>query len=99
MDLAVSNWYVSTSRTGPFTTSLMFSILTETQRITLANLSLAARTYAADGSSTVEKRTLAGAAELRDASRELFRIDDAAVDWDAAYAVGASAERAAAAQR
>ncbi|WP_433875650.1 arylamine N-acetyltransferase family protein [Sinomonas atrocyanea] len=99
MDLTVSNWYVSTSRTAPFTTSLMFSILTETQRITLANLSLAVRTYAVDGSSTVEKRTLAGVAELRDASRELFRIEDATVDWDAAYAVGASAERAADGQR
>lgn len=90
-DFEVANWYVSTSRIPPFTRSLMASIRTETERITLANLDLAVRTYTPDGASTVQRSTLGSAGELREAARELFRIEDAAVDWDRAYRVAAQA--------
>lgn len=87
VDVQMANWYVSTSPATPFTNSLTAAILTETERFTLANLALAARTYAPDGSSTVEKRTLGSAAELRAAACEVFRIEDDAVDWARAFDV------------
>lgn len=90
-DLAVANWFTSTSDTPPFTRSLIFAILTEHGRVTLSNLVLSVRTYAQDGSSAVEKRTLSSAAELRDVARELFLIEDARVDWDRIYRVAAAA--------
>lgn len=90
-DFQVANWYVSTSAVPPFTRSLMFSIRTETERITLANLELAVRTYTPDGASTVARHTLGSAGELREAARELFRIDDPGLDWDRAYRVAAQA--------
>lgn len=91
VDVQMANWYVSTSPASSFTTSLKAAILTGTQRFTLANLELGVRTYAAGGSSTVEKRTLGSASELRDAARELFRIEDDSLDWDRAYRVAATA--------
>ncbi|AMM30961.1 Arylamine N-acetyltransferase protein [Sinomonas atrocyanea] len=90
-DFEVANWYVSTSDIPPFTRSLMASIRTETERITLANLELAVRTYRPDGASTVQRSTLGSADELREAARELFRIEDATLDWDRAYRVAAQA--------
>ncbi|WP_235779420.1 arylamine N-acetyltransferase family protein [Sinomonas notoginsengisoli] len=90
-DFAVANWFVSTSSIPPFTRSLMFAITTPTQRLTLANLALSVRTYAADGSSTVEKHTLGSPDELREAARGLFRIEDDSLDWARAYRVASSA--------
>lgn len=91
VDFEVANWYVSTSSVPPFTRSLMFSIRAETKRITLANLELAVRTYTPDGASAVQRRTLGSADELREAARELFRIEDPGLDWDRAYRVAATA--------
>lgn len=91
VDVQMANWYVSTSPASRFTNSLMAAILTETRRFTLANLELGVRAYGPDGSSTVEKRTLGSAAELRDVARELFRIEDAALDWDRVYRVASTA--------
>jgi arylamine N-acetyltransferase len=91
-DFQVANWYVSTSAVPPFTRSLMFSIRTETERITLANLELGVRTYTPDGASAASRRTLGSADELREAARELFRIEDAGLDWGRAFRVAAQAQ-------
>jgi arylamine N-acetyltransferase len=93
-DSEVANWYVSTSDVPSFTRTLKFSILTDMQRITLANRQLAVRSYRADGSSSVESRLLASSEELRHVSRELFLIDDPAVDWDRAFRVAVQAAQA-----
>ncbi|WP_018180928.1 arylamine N-acetyltransferase family protein [Jongsikchunia kroppenstedtii] len=65
-DVAVANWFVSTSPASPFTGTLMAALATEGARITLADTVFRRRSAGA-----VDKRTLAGADDLRAAFDEL----------------------------
>jgi len=71
-DVAVANWFVSTSPASPFTGTLMAALATKDARITLANNMFRRRSARA-----VDKRTLTGPEDLRVAFDEL-QIDASA---------------------
>lgn len=87
IDYEAPNWYLSTSPASKFVTSLMAARGTPERRYALGGTRLSIHEPGVPS----EHRTLTGAAELREALEDLFRIDTGALDLDAAYAKAAAA--------